>query len=115
MEINAKGLSYKDLNAKVREAIRGGAKEIILQNVNGHRYIGDNLGDDVKIIINGIPGQDLGFSLAGPQIIVHGNGQDGIGNTMGKGKIVIHGNAGDIYRDWETNLEIAGSLRKLFR
>ncbi|MHA1792902.1 MAG: hypothetical protein ACTSVI_09685 [Promethearchaeota archaeon] len=96
MEIDAKNIHYKELNKRIREAVNNGEKEIHLKNINGHRYIADNLGADVKIFIDGVPGNDLGFSMAGPQIYVDGNGQDAVGNTMGHGKIVINGNAGDI-------------------
>jgi glutamate synthase domain-containing protein 3 len=96
MQIDAKGIHYKQLNAQIREAVRTGEKEIVLHNINGQRYIGDNMGEPVKIVIEGIAGNDLGFSLDGPELIVKANAQDGVGNTMGKGKIVIHGNAGDI-------------------
>ena len=62
----------------------------------GQRYIGDGLKDNVKILINGTPGKDMGAFMDGPCLEVFGNGQDGIGNTMNSGKIIIHGDAGDI-------------------
>ncbi len=77
MEIDAKELHYKELNAQIREAIQNGETEITLDNINGQRYIGDNLGGDVVITINGTPGQDMAFCMNGPQIFVNGNGQDG--------------------------------------
>jgi len=96
MQIDAKGIPYKKLNEEIRAALRNGEKQIELINVNGQRYIGDNLGEKAVISINGTPGNDLGFVMEGPTLIVNANGQDGIGNTMGGGKIVIKGNAGDI-------------------
>jgi len=96
IEIDAKGLNYKELNEKIRQSIDNNSKEIILINVNGQRYISSGLKSDVKIIIRGTPGNDLGSFMNGPEIIVYGNGQDAIANTMNKGKIVIHGDAGDI-------------------
>lgn len=97
MTINAKGIHYRDLNDKIYQSIKNGEKEIILNNVNGHRYIGDGLSEKgIKIIINGVPGNDLAAFMDGPTIIVNSNAQDGIGNTMNSGKIIIHGSAGDI-------------------
>lgn len=100
MKIDAKAKHYRKLNEEIRTAIRSGEKNIVLDNVNGHRYIGDNIGgegtDKISIKINGTPGNDLAFCMNGPQIVVDGNGQDGIANTMSAGKIVINGNAGDI-------------------
>jgi glutamate synthase domain-containing protein 3 len=96
LKIDAKGIKYKELNFKIREAIRNGEKEIDLANINGQRYIGDNLDGDLKITIHGVPGNDLAYSMNGPEIVIHGNGQDAICNTMSSGKVIIHGNAGDI-------------------
>ena len=96
-KIEAKDLSYKTLNEKIREALKNGCKKIVLDNVCGQRYIGDGLrGNDVQILIKGVPGNDLAAFMDGPKIIVQGNAQDGIGNTMNAGEIVVHGHAGDI-------------------
>ncbi len=96
MKINAKGLHYRDLNTQIHEAINNGHKNIILDNVNGQRYIGDGLEGKIKITINGVPGNDLGAFMNGPTIVVNSNAQDGIGNTMNDGKIIIHGDVRDI-------------------
>lgn len=95
-EIDAKGLYYKDLNKIVRTAVDEGFTEIILKNVNGQYYIGDGIDREVKIVIEGVPGNDLGAFMDGPHIIVNGNAQDNVGNTMNRGKIVVHGRAGDV-------------------
>lgn len=96
MKIDARGLDYKQLNELIHQKVMQGEKEIILDNVNGQRYIGGGLTGRVKITINGVPGNDLASFMDGPTIVVNSNGQDGIGNTMNAGKIVVHGNAGDI-------------------
>ncbi len=97
-EIDAKGLPYFDLNAKVRAAAASGAKKIILQNVCGQRYIGTRVYPygPVEIEVYGTPGNDLGAFIDGHRITVYGNAQDGTGNTMNSGEIVVHGRAGDI-------------------
>jgi len=97
MRIDAKGLYYKDLNEKINLAIENGAKEIILDNINGQRYIGAGLkGNDIKITIFGTPGNDLACFMDGPTIVVNSNAQDGVGNTMNAGKVIVYGDAGDI-------------------
>jgi glutamate synthase domain-containing protein 3 len=96
MRINVKGLHYKELNGLIHQAVDDGKTNIILDNVNGQRYIGDGLSGDIKITINGVPGNDLAAFMDGPTIVVNSNGQDGIGNTMNAGKIIVHGDAGDI-------------------
>ena len=94
--IDAKNLHYTPLNQQIRGQSLQGAKEIVIDNVLGQRFIGDGLrGDDVTITVNGVPGGDLAMFMSGPTIIVHGNADHAPGNTMDKGKVIIHGSAGD--------------------
>ena len=94
--IDARGIFYRELNAKLRRAVLNGTQKIELRNVYGQRYIGTDLDKPVEIEIFGTPGNDLGAFMDSPKIIVHGNAQDGCGNTMNNGEIIIHGHAGDI-------------------
>jgi glutamate synthase domain-containing protein 3 len=96
VKIDTSGLTHKELNAQLREAVESGAAHIELTNVHGQRYIGTGLRREVQINIFGTPGNDLAAFMDGPRIVVHGNAQDGIGNTMNSGEIVVHGHAGDI-------------------
>jgi glutamate synthase domain-containing protein 3 len=96
MRIDVSEMHYRKLNELIYSAVKNGEKEIILDNVNGQRYIGAGLVGDVSIRINGVPGNDLGIFMDGPKIVVNGNAQDGVGNTMNSGIIIIQGNAGDI-------------------
>jgi len=95
MEIDALGMTYRDLNSTLNHAVAAGETHIIVRNVNGQRYIGTNLNAAVTLELYGTPGNDLGAFMDGPSITVRGNGQDGVGNTMNGGEIVIHGHAGD--------------------
>jgi glutamate synthase domain-containing protein 3 len=94
--IDARGIFYRELNARLRELAWNGTRRIQLQNVYGQRYIGTDLGRPIEIEVFGTPGNDLGAFMDGPKITVHGNAQDGCGNTMNNGQIIIHGHAGDI-------------------
>ncbi len=96
VKIDAGGLSTRELNMRLRQAVANGTKKIELLNVYGQRYIGTDIGKPVEIEIFGTPGNDLGVFMDGPRIIVHGNAQDGCGNTMNEGEIVVHGHAGDV-------------------
>jgi glutamate synthase domain-containing protein 3 len=96
MKIDAAGVHYRELNARLRELVSSGTNRIELHNVYGQRYIGTDLDRPVDIEIFGTPGNDLGAFMDGPRVIVHGNAQDGCGNTMNSGEIIIHGHAGDI-------------------
>lgn len=94
--IDSAGLYYRELNDRVRELARNGCAEVVLDGVNGQRYIADGLTEKVRIIINGVPGNDLGAFMDGPEVVVNDNAQDGVGNTMNSGKIVVRGHAGDV-------------------
>ncbi len=94
--INADHVYYKELNEKIRAKLKNGAREIILQNVNGQRFIGAGITGDARLIVEGVPGNDVGMFMDGLTIDVHSNAQDGLANTMNEGKIVIHGSAGDV-------------------
>ncbi len=95
--IDAKGVYYKTLNEQIREEIERGAREIILNNVIGQRYIGTGLAyRGVTVIVNGVPGNDLAAFMNGPTLIVNDNAQDGVANTMNSGLVIINGDAGDV-------------------
>jgi glutamate synthase domain-containing protein 3 len=95
VEVDAAGVYYRDLNARLRDIVASGERRIEIRNVHGQRYIGTDLDGAVEIEIFGTPGNDLGAFMNGPRITVRGNAQDGCGNTMNEGEIVVHGHAGD--------------------
>lgn len=94
--LDAKGIYYKQFNETIREKIREGYTDFVLQNVNGQRYIGTGLEGDLKFEIHGVPGQDMAAFMRGPTMRVHGNAQDGLANTMDAGTIIVEGLAGDV-------------------
>jgi glutamate synthase domain-containing protein 3 len=96
MKLNAVGVHYRELSEQVRAALAGGCREVALDGVAGHRYIGTALGDVGRIDVRGVPGNDLGAFMDGAEIVVDGTAQDGVGNTMNSGRIVVLGDAGDI-------------------
>ncbi|MEW6555339.1 MAG: hypothetical protein AB1384_13770 [Actinomycetota bacterium] len=96
VEIDAGQLHYRELNNMVKGAVAEGAEEIVLENIYGQRYIGSGIRKPVRIVVHGVPGNDLGAFMDGPKITVERNAQDGVGNTMNSGVIVVHGRAGDI-------------------
>lgn len=95
VELDAQGVHYRELNARLRQAVEQGAGRIALHNVCGQRYIGSNLHRPVEVHIHGTPGNDLAAFMDGPRLVIHGNAQDGCGNTMNDGEVIIHGRAGD--------------------
>ncbi len=94
--IDARGLDFRQLNARIRDFLAAGEEELVLENVNGQRYIGTGVRGRASLKIYGTPGNNLGALMDGLRIEVFGNAQDGVGNTMNEGTIVIHGHATDI-------------------
>jgi len=66
--IDAAGMPYPELNRRLYELVNAGVEAIVLRNVMGQRYIGTNLQKPVRIIIDGVPGNDLGAFMDGPYI-----------------------------------------------
>jgi len=95
-EIDCIGLGFRELNKRIRDAIKRGFKKIKLVNVNGQRYICAGVKDRIEVEIHGSPGNNLGIFMDGPRIVVYGNAGDGVGNTMNNGLMTIHGSVGDV-------------------
>lgn len=90
IHIDASGLSYQQLNEKIRSC----QGDVFLENCCGQRFLGTGMGEK-HIRIQGTPGNALGAYLNGASIEVLGNAQDAVGDTMNAGRIVIHGSLGD--------------------
>ncbi len=101
--IDAKGdscngckMDHRELNMKIRKAVRDGYNWITLKNVMGQRFIGAGIKGDVTIEIFGDAGLDLGVFSDGLTIIVHGSSEYLLGNTLNSGEIVVYGDSWDI-------------------
>jgi glutamate synthase domain-containing protein 3 len=94
--IDAAGKPYRQVNEEVRAALAAGAGCVELLNVRGQRYLGCGLGSGARLVIRGVPGNDLAAFMDGCHVVVHGNAQDGVANTMNAGRVEIHGDAGDV-------------------
>ncbi|HEY3318326.1 MAG TPA: hypothetical protein VGK50_07890 [Coriobacteriia bacterium] len=95
--IDADGVYYRQLNEAIRAAFADGARSVVVNGVNGQRYIGTGIsGADRGIEVHGTPGNDLAMFMDGPTVEVFGNAQDGVGNTMNAGRVIVHGDAGDV-------------------
>ncbi len=114
MKITAGLKTYGKLNEEIREAVKTN-DEVVLEDVNGQRYLGCGLDKGKRLEIHGTPGNDMACYLNGGQIEVFGNGQDAVGNTMSGGEIIIHGHVGDALgyamRDGEIYIEHGVSCR----
>jgi glutamate synthase domain-containing protein 3 len=92
----AKRTYYKQFNEEIRALVKDGITHFTIKECNGQRYIATAMEGNIKFDIYGVPGQDLGAFMRGPQIHIHNNAQDGVGNTMDGGRIIIEGLAGDV-------------------
>lgn len=89
-------LTYKQLNALIKQSVRANHSQIKLMDVFGQRFIAAGLEKQVELEIHGIPGNDLGIFMEGPKITVKGNAEDQVGNTMNDGTIVVEGDCRDV-------------------
>lgn len=90
MYVDAKNLTYTDINNMLRET----DEDCVIKNCLGHRFLAAGLGKK-SVTFEGIPGNALGAYLSGAKLEILGNAQDAVGDTMNSGKIIIHGNIGD--------------------
>lgn len=88
--INASALDFKALNERLRQTNESCAVE----QCCGQRFLAAGMAE-IKLSIDGVPGNALGAYLNGAEITVNGNAQDAVGDTMNAGRIVIRGSVGD--------------------
>lgn len=89
MEINAKGLSFQELNNVIRNN-----DDVTFTNVNGQRYIASGASNKT-INLYGVAGNATASYLNGATINIYGNAQDALCDTMNNGLVIVHGNIGD--------------------
>ncbi len=70
--------------------------DIEITGLCGQRYLACGWKNHKRLILQGVPGNNLAAFADGPEITVYGNAQEGVGNTMSSGSIQIHGRVGDI-------------------
>lgn len=94
MSITARLRRYTEVNEEIKNTLLS-KKRVVLNDVNGQRYIGCALDKGKTIEIHGTAGNDLACFLNGGKIVLYGHGQDAVGNTMNGGELIIHGHTGD--------------------
>ncbi len=98
-DIDARGMDYWNLNRAILETLKV-KDRVRVVNVNGTRFIGNNLprhGIKGKIIeIYGVAGNSTANLNDGNIFHIHGNVQDDCGDTMHSGEIVVEGDARDV-------------------
>lgn len=94
MSIEAGLTRYEKVNEMIKAELET-RKKVIVNDVNGQRYIGCALDAGKAIEIHGTAGNDLACYLNGGRVEVFGNCQEAVGNTMNGGEIIVHGHSGD--------------------
>lgn len=93
---DGKPLHYRELNRRIRAAVRDKINHVILKNVCGQRFIGAGIKEKIIIEVYGDAGLDTGVFSEGATIIVHGNSEYLLGNTLNGGELVVYGDSWDI-------------------
>src|SRR3989454_4411034 len=84
----------------VVDAFTQGWKNILLYNLQGHRFIGSGLGartNGLKIDCYGDVGDYVASGIDGCEITVHGAAQDQAAQILKYGKLVVHGDVGQAF------------------
>lgn len=98
-DIDAKGMTYRELNDQILRKLRE-KERVVVSNVNGIRFIGNNLPRagvrDRTIVVYGVTGNSMGNLNNGNNFIVHGNVEDDCCDTMHSGTVNVLGDARDV-------------------
>ena len=99
--IDATGMSYSEVNEKIRKSYEIGSREIRFSNLSGQRYVGIGFSNkkkdpSFKIRLSGFPGNCLANLNDGAIFEIFGNVGDDLGDTMHSGRVLIHGSARDV-------------------
>ncbi len=93
--IDARELTSREINKRIKEAIAEGIKRIRIVNPMAKHYIAAGIESDVEILIEGSAGYFLGTMINGVKIELTGNAGWYAGDNVTSGEIVIHGDAGN--------------------
>ena len=99
--VDATGMSFGEINEKIRKSYEIGLGEIQFTHLSGQRYIGIGFSNKknhfpFKIKLSGFPGNCLANLNDGATFEVFGNVGDDLGDTMHSGRVLIHGSARDV-------------------
>ncbi len=93
-EIDAAGLTTREINAAIRLAITTGSSEIVVRHPAARHNLAVAVLDPVKLKIAGSVGYYCGGLNAGGSIEVEGSAGWGLAESMMTGLVRVHGSAG---------------------
>jgi glutamate synthase domain-containing protein 3 len=92
--IDCQGLTTREINRRLREAIAAGHKEIRLLHPGARHNLGVALLQPVRVVIEGSVGYYCAGMMDGGRVEVRGSAGWGAAESMLGGSLVIDGNAG---------------------
>jgi len=96
MEIDCKDLSVREINRKIKKAVRENSiKRVILKNPSAKSNLCAGLEGDFDIEIQGSAGYFVATMIHGPKVTIEKNAGWFAGDNMTDGFIEILGNSGD--------------------
>lgn len=90
--IDGKGLTLREVNSKIRDAVDKGLKVTLLNAENLHGLASGLQGGEITIESN--VGDYTGLLNSGAKIVIEGDAGDFIGDNSWQGEITVKGNAG---------------------
>ncbi len=93
--IDARGLSAREVNARLRELAREGTSRVDVHHPAALHNLGVALRDPLEVVFHGSVGYFCGaLGEHGPRIEVHGNAGWSLGADLMDGFVRVHGNSG---------------------
>jgi methylamine---glutamate N-methyltransferase subunit B len=92
--IDCRGLTTRDINRQLREAIAAGQRDLHLLYPDARHNLGVALLEPVRIVFDGSVGYYCGGMMDGARLEVRGSAGWGTAESMLGGTVVIDGNAG---------------------
>jgi glutamate synthase domain-containing protein 3 len=96
VEIDASGLSVREVNTRLRDAAEQGSEMIVLHHPAAQHNIGVGLVHPVKLTIKGSGGYFCMGLCDGPEVDVEGNVGWAFADNLLAGRMVVTGNAGAV-------------------
>lgn len=93
VRLNIKGMSSREVNAKLRE-LTGAEEEIVIEHPDSVHNLGAALKGQVRIVVEGSTGFYTGGFLEGPTMVIKGNTGWYTGDNMTAGEIIVEMNTG---------------------
>ena len=94
VEIDAAGLTTREVNSVIRQHIADSCKEIVLRNPGARHNLAVAILDNAHIRIAGSAGYYCGGLIDGASIEVEGSAGWGLAESMFSGTVRVHGSAG---------------------